>query len=254
MKKLPYPLLALLLALTLTVQSKDTATGVVPAVPATTALYFDPATIDVKALEALLPDPPTEGSPADLKEIEIVLDKQKTRTREDEIRATEEQEHLKVYLFENVLGPWFAEKNLPATAALFQRVGAVVHPVVDLAKKHWNRPRPFLQDKRIHPPFSTVSLSNNASYPSGHSTAGCLDALILAELAPDLKDAIMARGIQIGDDRVIAGVHFPSDVDAGHTLAHDLFAKLMGSSAFQADLAKAKAEVAVARSVQVSKP
>jgi acid phosphatase (class A) len=71
--------------------------------------------------------------------------------------------------------------------------------------------------------------------------------LILAELAPDLKEAILARGLQIGDDRVIAGVHFPSDVDAGHALAHDIFAKLMASPAFQADLAKAKAEVAAAR-------
>ena len=68
-----------------------------------------------------------------------------------------------------------------------------------------------------------------------------------AQLAPDLKAAILARGLQIGDDRVIGGVHFPSDVDAGRTLAHDLFTRLMASPAFQADLAHAKAEVAAAR-------
>ena len=76
---------------------------------------------------------------------------------------------------------------------------------------------------------------------------GDLDGLILAELAPDLKDALLARGEQIGDDRVIAGVHFPSDVEAGHTLAHDLFTRFMATPEFQADLAKAKAEIAAER-------
>lgn len=234
MKKLSFPLLALLFALTLTVQARDAAT---------TVSYFDPATVDLKAL---LPAPPADGSPTTLKEIDLILQKQAARTPEELARIKQEV-HLDVYLFENVLGPWFTEKNLPATAALFKNVHAVINPVIESAKKDWNRPRPFLQDKRVHPP---IDLPRNASYPSGHSTVGDLDALILAELAPDLKDAIMARGLQIGNDRVIAGVHFPSDVDAGHTLAHDLFAKLMASATFQTDLAKAKAEIAAARSKQ----
>jgi acid phosphatase (class A) len=62
-----------------------------------------------------------------------------------------------------------------------------------------------------------------------------------------MKDAILARGRQIGDDRVIGGVHFPSDVEAGRTLAQAIFAKLMASPDFQADLARAKTEIAAAR-------
>lgn len=231
MKKLSYSLLAFLFALALTVQAKDTA----KAVP-----YFDPATVDLKAL---LPDPPANGSPATLKEIDLILEKQKTRTPEEVARIKQEV-HLNVYLFENVLGSWFTKEKLPITDTLFERVDATEHPVIESAKKDWNRPRPSLQDKRVHPP---IDLPKNTSYPSGHSTYGDLDALILAELAPDLKDAIMARGLQIGDDRIIAGVHFPSDVEAGHTLAQNLFAKLMANPAFQADLAQAKAEVAAAR-------
>jgi len=71
--------------------------------------------------------------------------------------------------------------------------------------------------------------------------------LMMAELAPDLKDPILARGRQIGYDRALAGVHYPTDVVAGRKLARDLFAKFMASPAFQADLAKAKAEIAAAR-------
>jgi membrane-associated phospholipid phosphatase len=231
MKKLPYPLLAFLLVFTLAVQARDVST---------TAPYFDPATVNLKAL---LPDPPAKGSLTTVKEIDLILHEQAARTP-DEVARIKQEVNLNVYLFENVLGAWFTEKYLPLTAALFRQVDANVHPVVESAKKDWGRPRPPLQDKRIHPP---IDLPKNTSYPSGHSTVGDLDALILAELAPDLKQTILARGLQIGDDRVIAGVHFPSDVDAGRTLARDLFARLMASPAFQADLAKAKEEVAAAR-------
>jgi len=242
MKKFPYPLLALLFALTLTVRAADTGNASMVEVTKA-APYFDPATIDFKAL---LPDPPANGSPTTLKEIDLILQKQAARTPEEVARIKREV-HLNVYLFDTVLGPWFTEKNLPATASLFKKANDTVGTVIDSAKKYWNRPRPFLQDSRVHPP---IGLPGNASYPSGHSTVANLDALILAELAPDLRDALLARGEQIGDDRVIAGVHFPSDVDAGHTLVHDLFDKLMDSPAFQADLAKAKAEMAAVRAKQ----
>jgi acid phosphatase (class A) len=232
MRKLPYPLLALLLVFALAVQAKDVSTA---------PHYIDPATVDPRAL---LPDPPANGCPTTLKEIDLILRKQAVRTPEEVARIKQEV-HLNVYLFENVLGSWFTAKNLPLTAALFDHVDADIYPVIESAKKDWDRPRPFLQDKRVHPP---IDLPKNAAYPSGHSTVGNLDALILAELAPDLKSAILARGRQIGDDRVIAGVHFPSDVAAGRTLARDLFARFMASTAFQADLAKAKAEVAAAHS------
>jgi acid phosphatase (class A) len=231
MKQVSSALFAFLLLFALTVEAKDGAT-VVP--------YFDPATVDLKAL---LPDPPAAGSPVTLQEIDLILQKQAARTPEEVARIKEEV-HLNVWLFENVLGPWFTAKDLPATSAFFERIDATEYPVVLSGKKYWDRPRPSLQDKRVHPP---IGVPKNASYPSGHSTLGNLDALVLAELAPDLKEALLARGAQIGNDRIIAGVHFPSDVAAGHTLAQDLFAKFMGSPEFQADLARAKAEIAAAR-------
>ena len=40
-------------------------------------------------------------------------------------------------------------------------------------------------------------------------------ATILVEIYPDQKEAILARGRQIGTDRSIAGMHWPSDVVAG---------------------------------------
>jgi membrane-associated phospholipid phosphatase len=231
MNKLLLRLLASFFAIALIVQAKDTT----KALP-----YFDPATVDVKTL---LGDPPADGSAETKKEIEIVLQAQAARTGA-EVKRIKREVHLDVWLFDTVFGPWFTAKDLPATTLLFTRIEATEHPIIDSAKKYWSRPRPFLQDSRIHPP---IELPKNASYPSGHSTVGNLYGMVLAELAPDLKENLLARGKQIGDDRVIGGVHFPSDVAAGHKLAEECFKRLMASPEFQADLNAAKAEIAAAR-------
>jgi acid phosphatase (class A) len=232
MKRLCYPLLALFLAFSVHAPAKD---------PGQTAPYLQASDVDLKAL---LPNPPADGSPQTLQEIDLILKDQATRTPEEVARIRVEASHLNVFLFKNVIGPWFEEKELPVTDSLFHNVDASAGSIYEAGKKLWGRPRPFLQDKRIHPP---ISLPRNFSYPSGHSTESYLNALILSQMVPDLKDQILARGRQIGDDRVLAGVHFPSDVEAGRTLAQDLFSKLMANPAFQSDLARAKAEVASVR-------
>jgi acid phosphatase (class A) len=250
MKKLSYLLLAFLFAFVLPIQAKDSGDASMSLSSAKVAPYFAPASFDLKTIKALLPDPPANGSATTKSELDLIVHKQDVLTLADVDRIKNEQENLNVYLFATVMGPWFTKKNLPVTNALFQRVGATVHPIVELAKNHWGRQRPFQQDPRIHPPLTQkelADLSKNPSYPSGHSTAGNLDALILSELASDLKEGLLARGQQIGDDRVLGGVHFPSDVEAGHTLAKALFDKFMASPDFQADLTKAKAEIAAAR-------
>jgi len=43
-------------------------------------------------------------------------------------------------------------------------------------------------------------------------------ALLLAELAPERRDAILEAGRQVGVDRVVGGVHFPTDIEAGQRL------------------------------------
>jgi len=242
MNKLSFPLLAFLFVFNLSVQAKDAAT---------VSRYFDPDTVDYKAL---LPEPPANNSATTKQEINFILQKQATWTYAERERCRRAV-NLNVYLFDTVLGSWFTAENVHATDALFKKVDDTVRPVTDAAKKHWHRPRPFLVDSRIHPPFPIIDddvqppfdLSKSPAYPSGHSTVGNLDGLILAQLAPDLKEALNARGLQIGDDRVIAGVHFPSDVAAGHILARALFRKLMANAAFQTDLAKAKKEIAAER-------
>ena len=58
----------------------------------------------------------------------------------------------------------------------------------------------------------------SAAYPSGHATHGMVYAMILAEIAPEQRPALLQRGREIGWNRVIAGVHYPSDIAAGRVL------------------------------------
>jgi acid phosphatase (class A) len=86
-------------------------------------------------------------------------------------------------------------------------------------------------------------LRAQSSYPSGHSTLGYAWALALAELAPQRADAILLRGREYGDSRVICGVHFPSDVDAGRVLAAGVVARLHADADFRRALDAARREL-----------
>jgi acid phosphatase (class A) len=205
------------------------------------SVYFPASAIDVKAL---LPAPPDADQTR--KEIETVLQLQSTRTP-DQLAHIKLEEHYSVYVFSDVVGRWFKKetaKTTPEFTALLREVADTTKPIVVGAKNGYKRPRPFLQDARVVPP---IEKPKDPSYPSGHSTLGTLDALVLAAAMPDLAAELKLRGERVGDDRVIAGVHFPSDVAAGRILGQAIFDQLMATPKFKDDLAKAKAELVAVR-------
>ena len=67
-------------------------------------------------------------------------------------------------------------------------------------------------------------------------------ALILAEVVPARKDAILKRGHEYGMSRVVCGVHWQSDVDAGFLVGSAVVAYLHNVPEFQRLLRLAKAE------------
>ncbi len=48
----------------------------------------------------------------------------------------------------------------------------------------------------------------------------------------------------LGRSRIVAGVHYPSDVEEGKKLADALVSALLANDAFKRDLAAAQAEIA----------
>ena len=85
--------------------------------------------------------------------------------------------------------------------------------------------------------------SEVVAYPSGHSTAGTVMALVLAEMFPEKRDALLAIGRSIGWHRVMLARHYPTDVVARRVLAQAIVRELDANPQFQHDLAAAKAEI-----------
>lgn len=117
------------------------------------------------------------------------------------------------------------------------------------AKDHYNRKRPFaeLGEGSCVPAAEEARLAKDGSYPSGHAALGWAWALLLAELAPDRADAIVRRGLAFGQSRVICGVHWQSDVDAGRLIGAAALARLRADPIFSAQAALARREIEQAR-------
>jgi acid phosphatase (class A) len=188
--------------------------------------------------ETLLSGPPAAGSDTEKAEIAKILEWQNKRTATDVARCKSE-ETPDPFIFSDVLGDKFVEKDLPITAKLLKSVQGDVKGITTLAKAKWARKRPPYVDDRIHP---CVTIEENGSYPSAHAVRGVVWTKILAEIFPAKKDYLLKRGLLMGEDRVISGIHFPSDVEAGQKLGDAIAEKLMADPAFATALQAAKEE------------
>ena len=147
-------------------------------------------------------------------------------------------------LFAPAIGPSFDLAKLPKTSALLQQVKKEIGKAIDDPKEHFKRLRPYQLDDQL----SVGQPEPSFSYPSGHSTRGTVYALVLAEIFPEQREAILAEGREIGWHRVVIAKHFPSDVYAGRVLGQAIVRSLLANPAFQHDLAEARAEVEMAGS------
>lgn len=131
-----------------------------------------------------------------------------------------------------------------AVVHLLERVKTDAGAATGPAKGQYARRRPFADE--MQPRTCTPMASDQVaqSYPSGHASIGWAWALVLAELAPERAEPILARGRAFGESRIVCGVHFPSDVAAGRDVAGAVVARLHADPAFTADLQAARAALA----------
>ena len=116
------------------------------------------------------------------------------------------------------------------------------------AKDHYKRTRPFVANKAPScTPAEEAMLAKDGSYPSGHASLGWAWGLILAEMAPERANALVARGQAFGQSRVICGVHWQSDVTQGRIIGAATVARLHADPVFRAQFDAARQELAVVR-------
>ena len=120
------------------------------------------------------------------------------------------------------------------------------------AKDLCERKRPFVQmNEPMWAQYDKDFLLTNGSYPSAHAAFGWATALAFAEMWPALQDTIMRRGYQFGENRVITGAHWQSDVTAGYLFAAAAIARAHCNPAFDEDIRAARAEYARIKGVAV---
>ncbi len=193
------------------------------------------------ALQRVLPPPPVAGSEAAKVDMQAVETAVRARSPDDERRITA---NLPCTLdrFAGVLGPAFTAETMPVTAVLIEHVFQDGELAVLAAKAAIARPRPYT----VKPDLATFGhRSDSTSYPSGHATFGYLAATVLSRLVPGKRQALFAFAASYGENRMIAGTHFPSDLEAGKIAAAVIAEVLFRDPRFERDLDRAAAEIAV---------
>lgn len=190
---------------------------------------------------AILPPPPAPDSPAAALDLQVFRDTRRLQGSPRWKIATDDVTNDPLRRNACALGLALDAGRAPALARLLDRAGT--GPVVGRVKAAYQVPRPYL---RVEGPIcepKTAHLAGNGDYPSGHTANGWLEALILAEVAPDRATALLARGRAFGESRAICGSHSKSAVEAGYLAGAAIFAVLHRAPAFQHDLTAARSEV-----------
>ena len=87
------------------------------------------------------------------------------------------------------------------------------------AKFRFVRPRPA----ELDPSISTlVDTPSSPSYPAEHAVAAAAAATVLGALYPEDAATFEATAREAADSRILAGVQFPSDVEAGLQLGREI--------------------------------
>jgi acid phosphatase (class A) len=221
--------------------------GCVPAVGVRAQPLGSAVVLNPDPLSRVVGVPPAPGSAAAREDLAILLWLQGARTPEMEANAW--------LLLERNLGSFSRalgvdmDKSTPRISAGLQMFLKPVDAVMGNLKNRYQRPRPFLAEAQIQP---CLPREQGYSFPSGHSTWFRAASELLADLVPERRARLEAVGSHGGNSRVLCGVHYPSDVQAGQRLGVAAAAQLIASpqwKAFKADPA-VMAEVEAIRQVQ----
>jgi acid phosphatase (class A) len=215
------------------------ATSAAPTVSSGVERWFDPESLHLLALL-----PPVPDAAATRAELDAALQRQTRRTEAD-CAAADLDANKDLLRFAGALGLNVAvdDPRLQTTVRILTDLRKLQENLTGRVKDATRRPRPFRQDERI---TTCIDRPPSESYPSGHATFGMATALLLADMVPERRAELLNRGRDYGEQRVVGGVHFPSDVAAGRTAGTIIAAFLLASPQYQREATEARAGIRAA--------
>jgi acid phosphatase (class A) len=144
-----------------------------------------------------------------------------------------------VFFIGRNLGDWYNTQNLPVTTKVLQNVIQDATFYFFSLKSEYARPRPYQLSKDIKNPEAP----GHSSFPSGHSSASYVNALVLSAIFPELRQRFLGNAYDMAFSREIRGVHYPSDSKMGKDFAEQFVSILLKNKQFKADFEKMKVEL-----------
>ncbi len=190
-------------------------------------------------LTALLPPPPALNSESDVAERQYVLDVQHSRTQAMCDRA-EADVAFNLKQFFRGTGLTYEPTLAPKMEALVATISEVQMSLTNKAKAFYKRPRPYETNPAIVP---CITLGPNTTYPAGHPMWGYTIAVILSRLLPEKRDVLFARADDYANQRIIGGIHYQSDIEAGKKAGIILADHMMASADYLSMIDGCKGEL-----------
>ncbi len=213
------------------------ACSATPAIPVATSA---PVALPAPDLLTLLPPAPAAGSATDKADIAALFDMQAKRTQAmcDFAQADVD------YSLKRFLAPLGMTLNGDTAQSddLFNALSAMLRSASDTSKNRYKRPRPYNYDTRLTPCVSKVP-ADSYSYPSGHTAIGYVMAAILTQIVPEQQTKWYDRAGEYGRSRMVGGVHFPSDIEAGRIMGLLMAERALRDPAMRAKIERARPEL-----------
>ncbi len=171
------------------------------------------------AVKTAIGEAPLADSAEEKAEVKALVALQDLRTVEQcDYALSQSSANLKTLFVENN-GPLTAKEASQVESATFKNY-AQAGLNIYLAKKMYNRPRPYDSHPEVKP---CIDLESSTSFPSGHATIARYYANVLSEYFPAKKAAFFKRAAEVSANRLLGGVHYPSDIVAGQKLGDALY-------------------------------
>ena len=173
--------------------------------------------IDWKNLIANPPPNRSEQTKSELRQVQLIS----TNLTEEEVKLVYEVDKDPGLIFV----PFLENKKLPYPKEEIEAYWSVIYPLVMNLKWFYNRPRPYQLGPKygMEIKYIRTETHHTPAYPSGHTAYGNLVALILSDKYPEYSKSFQAFALQVGEARVLQGVHYPSDNYAAIKLTNNIW-------------------------------
>jgi acid phosphatase (class A) len=183
-------------------------------------------------IEKIIGQPPAPGSMEDLMDFATLLLFQAVRTPQDCAYAASQEDVSLEAFFGGENGP-LSKEEVKKHKFFFLRYMLKAGIPSTIGKLKFKRPRPYDANVNIQP---CIQKEKSYAFPSGHAAVSRLVARALGAKYPERAELFMLRADEVANNRVVGGVHHPTDIVAGKALGDYYAKKFLASKQFMLEL------------------